>query len=100
MLIPLVAQGALYCNISNVLTVRCQCKPRATNEPSVKAAKGVGGQSERLLLPRCAAVCSGCGAGCRLISLVQLKAYRSNRQSAARHGNSGEWQVEDGGCAR
>ncbi len=29
------------------------------------------------------------------MSLVQLKAYRSNRQSAARHGSSGEWQVDD-----
>ncbi len=58
------------------------------------------GLQGEMCVPVLTKVCSGCGAGCRLMSLVQLKAYRSNRQSAARHGRSGEWHVDDGGYAR
>ncbi len=70
----------------------------ATSEPDGGSRRGGPGW---VRVTHCrVVVCRGCGAGCRLMSLVQLKAYRSNRQSAARHGRSGEWQVDDGGYAR
>ncbi len=45
-------------------------------------------------------MCCGCGAGCRPVSLIRLTAYRSSRQSTARQGKAGEWQVGDSGHCR
>ncbi len=42
---------------------------------------------------------SGCDGGCRQVSLIRLKAYRSSRQKVARQGKAGEWHVGDSGRA-